>query len=105
MGCVENMGLATAFKHSVNGRSYLEVHHRAPGSKALQILSLKANHPDDAAQWLQDMRQKQQVTLRMIVNVVLPAKCALTMSHMSVWQLQTDVRRWCVATAEQKPMR
>ena len=78
MGCVENMGLATAFKHSVNGRSYLEVHHRAPGSKTLQILSLKANHPDDAAQWLQDMQQKRQVTMRRIVNVVLPAQRAST---------------------------
>ena len=63
MACVENMGLATAFKHTVNGRSYLEVHHRAPGSKALQILSLKANHPDDAALWLQDMRGQQKVTM------------------------------------------
>lgn len=66
MACVENLGLATAFKHTVNGRSYLEVHHKAPGSKALQILSLKANHPDDAAHWLQDMRQKQQVTMHTI---------------------------------------
>lgn len=66
MACVENMGLATAFKHTVNGRSYLEVHHRAPGSKALQILSLKANHPDDAAHWLQDMRQRQQVTMHLL---------------------------------------
>ncbi|KAL3146727.1 hypothetical protein ABBQ38_014714 [Trebouxia sp. C0009 RCD-2024] len=60
MAHVENMGLATAFKHTVNGRSYLEVHHRAIGSKPLQILSLKANHPDDAAQWLQDMRGMQK---------------------------------------------
>ena len=88
MGCVENMGLATAFKNTVNGRSYFEVHHRAPGSKIMHILSLKANHPDDAAQWLQDMRQQQQVTMRRIVNVVLPAQCALIMSHIyvSVWQ-------------------
>ena len=63
MARVENMGLATAFKDTVNGRSYLEVHHRAIGSKALQILSLKANHPDDAAQWLQDMRAMQKVTM------------------------------------------
>ena len=63
MAQVENMGLATAFKHAVNGRSYLEVHHRPIGSKALHILSLKANHPDDAAQWLLDIRGKQQVTM------------------------------------------
>lgn len=63
MAHVENMGLATAFKHTVNGRSYLEVHHRAIGSKPLQILSLKANHPDDAAQWLQDMRGMQKVSV------------------------------------------
>ena len=61
MACVENLGLATAFKHTANGRSYLELHHRAPGSKALHILSLKANHPDDAALWLKDMRARQQV--------------------------------------------
>lgn len=89
MGCVENMGLATAFKNTVNGRSYFEVHHKAPGSKTLHILSLKANHPDDAAQWLQDMQQKQQVTIFTIANAGLPAQCAFTVSHMSVWQLQS----------------
>lgn len=59
--CIEAMGLATAFKHTVNGRSYLEVHHRVLGSKVLHILSLKANHPDDAASWLRDMQLGQKV--------------------------------------------
>ncbi len=53
------MGLATAFKHTVNGRSYIEVHHRVVGSQALHIMGLKANHPDDAASWLQDMQARQ----------------------------------------------
>ena len=55
------MGLATAFKHTVNGRSYLEVHHRLVGSKMPHVLSLKANHPDDAASWLRDMQLGQKV--------------------------------------------
>ena len=59
--CVEAMGLATAFKHTVNGRSYLEVHHKVVGSKVPHVLSLKANHPDDAASWLRDMQLGQQV--------------------------------------------
>ena len=63
LSCIEAMGLASAFKHSVNGRSYLEVHHRVSGSKTLQILSLKANDPDDAALWLRDMQAGQKVTL------------------------------------------
>ncbi|KAL0043348.1 hypothetical protein WJX79_002420 [Trebouxia sp. C0005] len=58
---IESMGLATAFKHTVNGRSYLEVHHRVVGSKVPHVLSLKANHPDDAASWLQDMQSGQKV--------------------------------------------
>ena len=61
VSCIEAMGLATAFKHAVNGRSYLEVHHRVVGSKALHILSLKANHPDDAALWLKDMQAAHKV--------------------------------------------
>ena len=69
MAHVENMGLATAFKHTVNGRSYLEVHHKAIGSKGLQMLSLKANHPEDAAQWLQDMRGRRQVNLHMSMRL------------------------------------
>ena len=55
------MGLSTAFKHTVNGRSYLEVHHRLVGSKVPHVLSLKANHPDDAASWLRDMQLGQKV--------------------------------------------
>ncbi len=55
------MGLATAFKHTVNGRSYLEVHHRVVGSKVPHVLSLKANHPDDAASWLRDMQLGRKV--------------------------------------------
>ena len=58
---IEAMGLATAFKHTVNGRSYLEVHHRVVGSKVPHVLSLKANHPDDAASWLRDMQLGQKV--------------------------------------------
>ena len=60
--CIEAMGLAIAFRHTVNGRSYLEVHHRVSGSTALQILSIKANHPDDAALWLRDMQAGQKVS-------------------------------------------
>ena len=60
MADVKDMGLATAYKHIANGRSYMEVHYSVPGSKSLQILSLKAN-PDDAAQWLKDMKSQQQV--------------------------------------------
>ncbi len=59
--CIEAMGLATAFKHTVNGRSYLEVHHKVVGSKVPHVLSLKANHPDDAASWLRDMQLRQKV--------------------------------------------
>ena len=96
MGCVENMGLATAFKHTVNGRSYLEVHHRAPGSKTLQILSLKANHPDDAAQWLQDMRQKQQVTMHVILMLTFTLCCVACTVCFG------NVTHECIATPEQK---
>ena len=56
------MGLATAYKHTVNGRSHLEFYHRVAGSKLLQILSIKANHPDDAALWLRDMQAGQKVS-------------------------------------------
>lgn len=94
MGCVENLGLATAFRHTVNGRSYLEVHHRAPGSKALQILSLKANHPDDAAQWLQDMRQKQQVIMH-ATSMLIQCCAACTVCF-------DKVTYECLATAKQK---
>ncbi|KAL0041023.1 hypothetical protein WJX77_002502 [Trebouxia sp. C0004] len=59
--CIEAMGLATAFKNTVNGRSHLEVHHRVVGSKVSHILSLKANHPDDAASWLRDMQLGRKV--------------------------------------------
>lgn len=59
--CIAAMGLSTAFKHTVNGRSYLEVHHRLVGSKVPHVLSLKANHPDDAASWLRDMQSGQKV--------------------------------------------
>lgn len=95
MACVENTGLATAFKHTVNGRSYLEVHHRAPGSKALQILSLKANHPDDAALWLQDMRDQQQVTMHRPVfahvlccDITVVSACILPFTS-SAWDVSS----------------
>ena len=58
---IEAMGLATAFKNTVNGRSYLELHHAVLGSKSPHILSLKANHPDDAASWLRDMQMGRKV--------------------------------------------
>ena len=68
MSSIEAMGLATAYKHTVNGRSHLEVHHRVAGSKLLQILSIKANHPDDAALWLRDMQAGQKVNAMLGVS-------------------------------------
>lgn len=56
MSNVQAMGLSMAFRNATNARSYMEVLHRTPFSTRVQVLSLKANHPDDAKLWLRDMQ-------------------------------------------------